>query len=101
PSSKGSPSANNNEIYEDAVNNTELSPTMQKVYGKFYSMLLEIMNDIDIENAENNNLSKMLLCGNMDKKDLTPYGKYFVSMAMNDIMTFFATESLFETGTYD
>lgn len=108
PSANGNPGASKKEIYKDAVNNgnTKLSPAMQEVYTKVLpSLINQLMFDIQQEQTDNKNKTgpnrKNLLILNGDSVDeYTPMGKYFLSMAIDDIMEFFITEALFEDDTF-
>ena len=103
PTKDTDPAASNEQIYQDAIKSGELLDTMDEVYAQIYRTLTDIMSEIDIENKNNNaSIQKRLLKrDNADSINLTPYGKYFISSAMGDIMTFFVTESLFEDTKYN
>lgn len=105
PSDKGDPAASKTEIYKDAVDNSGLSKTMQKVYSQqLPAAVKKIMYTIEQEqiNDKNDKLGlKKLFTANGDSLDeITPYGKYFLEMAMSDIMQFVITESLFDEDTF-
>ncbi len=107
PSADGNPAASKNEIYEDAVNNknTKLSPAMQEVYTQALPSLinstLHTIQKEQIDDAHDYNSRKRMIIFNGDSVDeYTPFGKYFLEMAMGDMVKFFVTEGLFDEDTY-
>lgn len=109
PSATGNPAASKLEVFKDAQNNTQtkLSPAAERIYTEHLpklvkSLLYTIQNEeIEDKNDKNPYNSKRLFVTNGDNiGTITPYGKYFVELAINDMMNFFITEALFDEDSY-
>lgn len=105
PSAEGKADAGKLEVLEDARNNKRIkfSPVMDEVYTEILpSMVKNLIYEIQTEQTDDKHQygslnSKRLYEGTGDNMgELTPYGKYFLEMSMDDIMQFLITEALFE-----
>ncbi|MCD8025340.1 MAG: hypothetical protein LUE64_07385 [Candidatus Gastranaerophilales bacterium] len=100
PSAKGNPAAGKLEVYKDAKSNThtKLAPSARKLYDETLpGAIKEIMYTIQEEQGDES--KRFFECDGDGISELTPYGKYFLEMSMNDMMNFFVTEGLFEGDT--
>ncbi len=95
PSATGNPNGTKTEILEDARNNThtKFSKTMDEVYTEIIpNIVRNILSEIQYAQKGG---PKIFNANVNDMGELTEYGKYFVEMAMPEIMKFLITESLF------
>ena len=108
PSADGDPAASKSELFEDAMNNpnTKMTDTVKEIYkdalpALINQTLLSIQQEQTDLKGDLGKNRKNLIALNGDSVDhYTPFGKYFLEMAIDDMMQFFVTEALFDEDTY-
>ena len=108
PSADGNPAASKAELFEDAMNNpnTKMSPTVAEIYQEALPTLINQtlfaiqQDETDLKGDLGRNRKNLIALNGNSVDHYTPFGKYFLEMAMDDMMQFFITEALFEEDSY-
>ena len=108
PSADGDPAASKCEIFEDAMNNqnTKMTDTVKEIYTEALPALINQtlfsiqQEQTDLKGDLGKNRKNLIALNGNSVDHYTPFGKYFLEMAMDDMMQFFVTEALFDEDTY-
>ena len=108
PSADGNPAASKTELFEDAMNNpnTKMSSTVAEIYKEALPALINQtlfliqQEQTDLKGDLGKNRKNLIALNGNTVDHYTPFGKYFLEMAIDDMMQFFITEALFDEDTY-
>ena len=108
PSANCDPGASKKEIFEDAANNpnTKMTDTVKEIYTEALPSLINQtlfsiqQEQTDLKGDLGKNRKNLIVLNGNNVDHYTPFGKYFLEMAIDDMMQFFITESLFDEDTY-